>query len=196
MLIQGQGVGGWGAGMRHSASSGMMGGHFGGVSPSGNGVPVVDFVGARENAQAFAKELLPGLTVGEVMQFDQQYYAELVEADGSLATEVLIDPVSGNVQIEFGPARMWNTRYGMMGRGGSDPRVNGAEAQRIADEWLSGQAGADGLTAATADAFPGYFTLHTLRDGKIDGMLSVNATSGEVWYHSWHGAFVAMSEAP
>ena len=84
----------------------------------------------------------------------------------------------------------------MMARGDSDQRISATEAQRLAGEWLAGQAGADGLTSATADAFPGYYTLHTLRDGKVDGMLSVNATSGEVWYHSWHGAFVEMSEAP
>lgn len=197
MVIQGQGVGGWSAGTTDGAAYGMMGGTgFGGVGSSGDRAPVVDLAGARDRAQAFATDLRPGLTVGEVMQFDRQYYAELVEADGSLATEVLIDPVSGDVQIELGPARMWNTSYGMMARGGSELRVSAAEAQRIADEWLAGQADGDGLTAGTADVFPGYYTLHTLRDGKIDGMLSVNATSGDVWYHSWHGAFVAMSEEP
>ncbi len=25
-------------------------------------------------------------------------------------------------------------------------------------------------------------------------MLSVNGYSGEVWYHNWHGPFVAMDE--
>ncbi len=197
MVAQGQGVGGWSAGTTDSSAYGMMGGAgFGADNSSGDRTPVVDLAGARDLAQAFATDLRSGLTVGEVMQFDRQYYAELVEADGSLATEVLIDPVSGDVQIELGPARMWNTSYGMMARGGSDARISATEAQRIADEWLAGQAGGDGLTAATADAFPGYYTLHTLRDGKVDGMLSVNATSGDVWYHSWHGAFVTMSEAP
>jgi len=28
------------------------------------------------------------------------------------------------------------------------------------------------------------------QDGKVIGMLSVNGTSGQVWYHTWHGAFV------
>jgi len=197
MLVQGQGVGGWSAGTAGSASYGMMdGAGFGDVGSSGDRAPVVSLAGAREEAQVFATSLRPGLTVGEVMKFDRQYYAELVEADGSLATEVLIDPDSGDVQLELGPARMWNTRYGMMARGGSEAQVSATEAKRIADEWLAGQAGADGLTAATADAFPGYYTLHTLRDGKVDGMLSVNATSGDVWYHSWHGALVEMSEAP
>ncbi|WP_372594698.1 hypothetical protein [Actinotalea sp.] len=197
MVTQGLGGGGWTAGSMDGSAYGMMGGAgIGGVALSGDRTPVVDLVGARDRAQEFATDLRPGLVVGEVMQFERQYYAELIEADGSLATEVLIDPVSGDVQIELGPARMWNTSYGMMARGGSDARISATEAQRIADEWLAGQAGGDGLTAATADAFPGYYTLHTLREGKVDGMLSVNATTGDVWYHSWHGAFVRMSEEP
>jgi hypothetical protein len=43
-----------------------------------------------------------------------------------------------------------------------------------------------------AERFYGYYTLHTDKDGKITGMLSVNGYSGEVWYHSWHGPFIAM----
>jgi hypothetical protein len=31
-------------------------------------------------------------------------------------------------------------------------------------------------------------------NGKINGMLSVNAASGQVWYHSWHGTYIATSQ--
>ena len=44
------------------------------------------------------------------------------------------------------------------------------------------------------DRFYGYYTLHTLRDGEIEGMLSVNGFTGEVWYHAWHGPFVREME--
>jgi len=27
------------------------------------------------------------------------------------------------------------------------------------------------------------------------GMLSVNATTGAVWYHTWHGTFIAKEDA-
>ena len=43
------------------------------------------------------------------------------------------------------------------------------------------------------DAFPGYYTLETLKGGKITGMISVNATTGAVWPHWWHGPFIAKS---
>ena len=44
------------------------------------------------------------------------------------------------------------------------------------------------------DAFYGYYNLHTLRDGQIEGMLSVNGYRGGVWYHDWHGPFIGMEE--
>ena len=50
------------------------------------------------------------------------------------------------------------------------------------------------LSVPDADAFPGFYSMEIERNGKIVGMLSVNAFSGAVWNHSWHGAFVAMSK--
>jgi len=44
------------------------------------------------------------------------------------------------------------------------------------------------------DLDPGPYTVHTLRDGEIDVMLSVHGTTGQVWYHTWHGGFVQMIE--
>ena len=203
--------------------SGMMG-----YSTSGPGEPVRDLAGAKRQAQRFAGQL--GLRAGEVMRFTNNFYAELRERDGGLATEVLVDPSSGAVYLEYGPAMMWNTRYGMMsdfrnrdsggmmggsgsgmmggasgsgmmGGGGADPTwtpgttetdVSPARAQGLAQRWLDEQG--SGLTAGEPDVFPGYYTLHVLRDGKTVGMLSVNATTGAVWSHWWHGRFVSMLE--
>ncbi len=50
------------------------------------------------------------------------------------------------------------------------------------------------LAVAEPDRFYGYYTLHTLRDGEIEGMLSVNGYTGEVWYHAWHGPFIQIQE--
>jgi hypothetical protein len=133
-----------------------------------------------------------GLTVGEVMQFDNGFYAELAEPSGSLATEVLVDPVSGRVQLEYGPAMMWNTAYGMHAGRAEATTVSAGQATDIADRWL--EANRPGEHAGDAEAFPGYYTLHTLRDDQVVGMLSVHATTGDVWYHSWHGRFIDMTE--
>lgn len=155
--------------------------------------PVESLDQARDRAADFAAVLQSGLEVGEVMQFDNHYYADLQEPDGTKVTEVLIDNRSGAVRPEMGPATMWNTRFGMMGRsGGSNAEVTPEQAQQIADDWLADQD--EGLTSEDPAQFPGYYTLHTVRDGEITGMLSVHDTTGDVWYHSWHDDFVEMSE--
>ena len=45
-----------------------------------------------------------------------------------------------------------------------------------------------------ADEFYGYYTLDVKKDGMVLGMISVNAFSGQVWYHTWHGGFIGMQE--
>lgn len=136
-----------------------------------------------------------GLHVGEVMQFDNGFYAELIDPAGNRATEVLVDPRSGAVQTEWGPAMMWNTAYGMHPqRGDRNATVGPDQARRIADQWLRDNR--PGEHADEAESFPGYYTLHTLRGDQVVSMLSVHATSGAVWYHSWHGRFIRMQEHP
>ena len=73
------------------------------------------------------------------------------------------------------------------------PTVSAEQAQQIAQQWLDQNQ--PGSTTETADVFPGYYTLHITRDGTVTGMLSVNAYTGQVWYHTWHGTFVSSTEA-
>lgn len=219
--------------------------------------PVTGIADARARAQTFAAKL--GLKSGEVLHFQRSYYVMLVDSNGRPATEVLVDPATGAVGIEFGPAMMWNAKYGMlsgrygaqmmstdamrqmMGRYGGDyggmmggrgygsmmggtttvPRqtpggmmggdyggmmggtaaptapsmptrtgsVTLVRAHELAQVWLD--ANEAGVKVETGgDAFPGYYTLETLRNSQIEGMISVNASSGAVWPHWWHGRFV------
>ena len=102
----------------------------------------------------------------------------------------------------MGPNMSWNTKYGMMtqmmgdySRGGSptaDMPVTEEQAKELAQQFLDANLPGDSM--ADADTFYGYYTLHTLRDGQIEGMLSVNGYTGAVWYHTWHGTFMGMEE--
>ncbi len=177
-----------GAGPAMMGPGGMMGSDMGGAI-AGNG-PVRDLDGAHRAAQRFADRW--GLSVGEVMQFDNGFYAELAQPSGALATEVLIDPRSGAVQIEYGPAMMWNTAYGMRPARAGAVNISAEQAKEIADRWLD--ANRRGEHVGQPEVFPGYYTLHTLRGDQTMGMLSVNDTTGKVWYHAWHGRFIAMTE--
>jgi hypothetical protein len=182
--------GGWGPnGNSMMGPGGMVGPGMGGAAIAGDG-PVRDLDGAERAATRLADRW--GLAVGEVMQFDNGFYAELVDPSGDLATEVLVDPRTGGTQVEFGPAMMWNTAYGMHPARAGAATISGEQAQAIADRWL--KANRSGERAGDADAFPGYYTLHTPRGDQVVGMLSVNATTGAVWYHSWHGRFIAMND--
>ncbi|WP_329531031.1 hypothetical protein OG568_09045 [Streptomyces sp. NBC_01450] len=178
----------WGMGMMGGPGPGMMGDSPYGLA--GNGKPVSSLAAAKARAQTYADRL--DLRVGEVMQFTCNFYAELTTADGRGATEVLIDPGNGAVWMEYGPAMMWNTDYGMHPASGTKALVSADEARQIARQWLGDHRA--GQSSGKAEEFPGYYTLHTLKGGKITGMLSVNATTGQVWYHSWHGDFVDMSD--
>ena len=219
-----------GPGWMHSSSIGwMMGYRTGSVSP------VETIAQARTRAQTFADRL--DLKVAEVIQFTNNFYARLDDKSGHPATEVLVDPSTGTTSLEYGPAMMWNTRYGMMtGRarngmmgggmmgsgngmmgstgggmmgagsgmmGASGPTwtpsagtvsvpVSAQQAVTLARRWLTQRDTT--LTIRDADSFPGYFTMETLRNGKVHGMLSVNASTGAIWDHWWHGSYLAISE--
>lgn len=210
--------GGWRMGAHHANHSGWMTGY----SPSGASAPVRSPADARQNAQAFADRL--DLKADEVLQFKRNYYVRLVDSRGNGATEVLVDPPTGVVSLEYGPAMMWNTRYGMSSRRGAGGMMRGgnggmmrngndgmmrnggmmsgsvtggaatppsslADAREIAQRWLDDNR-SDARVESGGDRFPGYYTFETLRGGRIDGMISVNAATGAVWPHWWHGAFV------
>ena len=231
-----------GGGSWHSGW-GMMGGRY--VYRPAQPTAVRSISAARADAQRFADRL--GLRADEVMQFERNYYAKLVDSSSNGATEVLVDQSTGVVSIEYGPAMMWNTRYGMgrtagsmmgsygrgmmrgqggmMGKGGgmmgngggmmggdgygagmmggsgstgsTQPPATGAtvslaRAHSLAQAWLDRNE--PGVTVESGgDSFPGYYTLETLKGGKITGMISVNASTGAVWPHWWHGAFIATS---
>lgn len=196
-----------------SGYGGMMGPGYpdwGRTVPGRGGEPL-SLKDAQEAVEGYLHSLgLPGLAIAEVMEFADNFYAELVEeSTGVHAMELLIDKESGVVYLEYGPNMMWNTKYGMhsgsgwrgmMGgmMGGSGAQEPSAEmpvsasqalqyAQRYLEAYIPGTQVAD-----EADGFYGYYTIHVLKDGRIYGMLSVNGYSGQVWYHNWHGRFVDM----
>jgi len=174
--------------------AGMMGrsmmGSMGMVWLPGDGVAVSSIPAARARAASAAKAA--GLHPGEVMWFDNGFYVELKDSAGKPATEVIVDPRTGTVSTEPGPAMMWNTRFGMTHAGGAAGSVDSTKARRIATSWLA--ANRPGTTIRSIDAYPGYFTLDLQRNGVVSGMMSVNSSTGAAWYHTWHGAFIAMED--
>ncbi len=66
-------------------------------------------------------------------------------------------------------------------------RYNLAAAQKLAATFVAGYLPTGRVLEGLA--FPGYYTFDYGRKA-IEGMLSVNAYTGEVWVHGWHGLFL------
>lgn len=171
------------------------------ANPSGEPITIAQ---ARKAVEKYIASLgYSNLVVDEVMEFTQNFYAIVKETDTGIgAMELLIDKYSGVVGPEYGPNMMWNAKYGMHSAGApsccsagstatTTMTVTPEEALNIAQRWLDTYR--PGTTVEShADPFYGYYTIHTLKDGKISGMLSVHGSTGQVWYHNWHGDFVQM----
>lgn len=164
---------------------------------------------AQESVQAFLNSTGDqDLKIDELMEFQDNFYALIKEkSTGIGAFELLVSKGNGSVGFEPGPNMMWNTRYspmtgGMMGRMRGGPfrigptagtmTVGSDQATSIAQAWLDQNLAGD--SAGTPDAFYGYYTFHFERSGQIAGMLSVNGYTGQVWYHTWHGAFIRAED--
>ncbi len=187
-------MGSWGG---TGMGPGMMGDwNQGTVNPTGERITLDQ---ALDFASQYTASYGSNLEVSEVMEFSENFYAVVREADtGRGAFELLIDPYSGAVYPEMGPNMMWNFKYspmaGMMGgsRGGDntlslDQAIQ--DGQKYLDVNIPGaKLETDGVS------FYGHYTFDYQNNNQIAGMLSVNGITGDVWLHTWHGQFISERE--
>jgi len=213
-LATGQGMMGPGYGY----GGGMM--DWWGSAPPGN-AQALTIDQAADLVQKYLTDFWnPDLELAEVMEFDNQFYAEVKEkSSGNGAFEVLVNKWTGAVVPEPGPNMMWNTKYGHMGmgmmgggmmgspawgwggrggyRGWQDSNkqisINAQQAHKYAQEFLDARLPGTRVEEG-ADTFYGYYTIHVMKGIDLYGMLGVNGYSGWVWYHEWHGKFIRMKE--
>jgi hypothetical protein len=211
--------GGWTPGFGGMMGGGMMGGV--GSWQGGTGSPLT-VEEAEQAVDAYLRGTgNDNLVIDEIMIFDNNAYALIKDTQtDSGAFELLVDNETRAVFLEYGPSMMWNTEYGMMGGGSygmmrsggmmgggmmgsfgggsASPLAPGSPvtaeqvmeiAQSYLDQYLPGV-----VTADMAAALPGYYTIDTAENGRILGMLSINASTGQVWVHTWHGRFIEEAE--
>jgi len=146
------------------------------------------------------------LSIKEIMIFDNNAYAILAENTTGIGTfELLVDPNSKLAFPEYGANMMWNTKYGMHAGGGmmggnlynnsGEMAITADKAAEIAQSYLDSTRSGEKVSDEVS-RFYGYYTIDTLKDGKVYGMLSVNGYDGTVIYHTWHGTFIDMVENP
>jgi hypothetical protein len=212
---------GGGHGMMGSAFGGAGGG---GAGASGTVTPTgvqLKQVATRVNSWLAASGF-KGFKTAEVMAFANNDYVAVHDGQGMPAFELLTN-LRTTWLMEEPPSMMWNTKYGMMGDFGSrvTPMMGGSmsggswsswygqgagkvtstpRAVTVANNWLSnaspGETVASDAGGSAMGKFPGYYSFDTVKDGKSFGMLSVNASTGAIWYHGWHGSFLAEKDFP
>jgi hypothetical protein len=138
------------------------------------------------------------LAVAQVEEYTLNFYVQVSEKNTDFgAFQLLIDKYTGAVTPEMSPNMMWNTKYGMMNGGligiyvttpTTTMPVNATQAKANAQQYLN--TALAGTTVGETTTFYGYYTIEVLSNGSPYGMLSVNGYTGQVWYHTWHGAFI------
>jgi hypothetical protein len=194
-------MGGYGRGgmMGGYGPGGMMGGYY---APVPAGTQTISIDQAQQSVEQYVTAHGgSNLVLDELIEFQDNFYAIVKEKSTRTgAFELLVNRVTGAVGPEPGPNMMWNTKYGMMAGGMMGfARPSGAmtvskdRAGQIAQTWLD--ANLKGAKIEEPDTFHGYYTVHFTQSGKVAGMLSVNGYSSQVWYHTWHGAFIQEKQA-
>jgi len=202
----------WGPGGQMGGYGTMMGpGLMGpGMMGPGSGASTDVATLSLENSEAALESYLTSLgddnlVLKEVMVFSNHAYAQVEERSSGIgAFEVLIDSVTRAVTPEPGPNMMWNLKYGPMAGmgmgGGGFPDASAQMPVRAEEAVQAAQRYLDVYLPGTevdehADPFYGYYTVHILKDGRTEGMLSVNGYTREVLVHTWHGDLVEMTES-
>jgi hypothetical protein len=157
---------------------------------------------AAQIAQTYVASLNnPDLTVKQVEEYTANFYVQVNEkSTGNGAFELLMNKFTGAITAEPGPNMMWNTKYTFTtgfcnwftGTVTATPTVTIDQAKTNAQQYLSTYLA--GTTVGDLTTFYGYYTIEVISNGTTYGMLSVNAFTGQVWYHTWHGAFVQEIE--
>jgi hypothetical protein len=200
-----------GNGMMGNGMMSMMGSMMGGTTagwsdPNAKPLTLDEAqAAAQKYVHALPNQTGANLAPREVMEFANGFYVAVGDTTTKTgAFEVLVDRYSGAVSPEPGPNMMWNTKYGMMtGQTGSimgmmglwappsgTPTVSEAQARANAQQFLDTKFPGAKLPSDIG-AFPGYYTIDFEVNGQPAGMLSVNAYTGQVWYHTWHGQFLS-----
>jgi hypothetical protein len=150
---------------------------------------------ATQAAQDYAAQVGTNLTVADVLEFQNGFYAIVTEKDtGRGAFELLIDPYTGNVSLATGPDMMWDFKYGRMQTSNSaDNTVTLGQAQADAQKALDAQVPGAKL-GNDAYNFYGYYTFNYQVNGQTAGLLSVNGINGQVWLDTRLGSFISEKE--
>ena len=140
--------------------------------------------------ETYIKQNYPSssLEVKSIEKYSNNYYVLIWDTERDIgALEIIVFP---NGMIHPEPqSMMWNYLYGHC----IQPQTQAGEidiekAKEIAEKWIS--TNIPGSRIVEEYVFPGYYTFHfKTPEGQMQ-MLSVNAYTGYVVFHQWHGNYI------
>jgi hypothetical protein len=186
-----------------SGFGGMMRG-YGYNAPYTYTGTTLSIANAKDIAQKYVTSIgNSNLEVKQVEEYTNNFYVQVNDkTTGNGAFELLINKYTGSIYPEMGPNMMWNTQYGMMRSGILDGiygtstttlPVTASQATTEAQQYLTTYL--PGTTTGDIATFSGYYTIEIVNGTTPYGMLSVNGYNGQIWYHTWHGAFIQELQA-
>lgn len=133
------------------------------------------------------------LEIRSIEKYSNNYYVIIWDRDRNIGALELIVLPNGFIHPEM-QSMMWNTLYGHHGIGYRGNEIGIERAREIAEHWL--KTNMPGSILEEEYIFPGYYTFHFKTPSGDMQMLSVNAYTGYVLFHSWHGRYLgAVYEA-
>jgi len=76
----------------------------------------------------------------------------------------------------------------------TDTLLTEEEVLKIANDYIAKLELSKSVLNVETHEFYGYYTVHLMAQDDMLGMFSINAYTGDVWYHSWHGTLSEMIE--
>ena len=172
--------------------SGMMGntisyGYLDVLNPLGTATE------ARAVIEAFINASNSNLQISELWEYGTVYKAELSDADGAKAFDLLADKFTGAVMPEMGLSMMLNASYGKglyktppFGKGLTiTPEQAATHAQNFID--TNGL----GYTLGSPETYPGYYKFHTTTSTGPGMEIMVSGYDGGIWMNTILGEPIA-----
>jgi hypothetical protein len=186
--------GGMGSGM--GSAGGMKSGMFA-MTMHNASLDVLTPIATPQEAitaiQGFIDSAKSGLQISAVWEYQTVFKAELSDATGQRAFDVIAEKLTGAVLPEMGVAMMMNASYGKQLQ--KTPKFKKHlvlapdEAVSIAQAFVSKNASIINYNLASPETYPGYYKFHTTdTSGKAGIDILINGYNGNIWMNTQLGA--------
>jgi len=183
---------GGGMGYGTAGSGGMVSRMMGNTISYGNLNilnPITSPTEARAAIQAFIDASGSTLAISDLWEYGTVYKAELSDANGAMAFDVIADKLTGAVGPEMGLSMMMNASYGKSIykplKFGKKLTVSAEQATAMAQKFVDDNG--LGYNLGTPENYPGYYKFHTADSSEFGLEIMVSGYNGAIWMNSLLG---------